>query len=590
MIENCVTVLQNASKEEIRFYLNEINYSQKLFPVKNQRELIVALLKKWDSLKGEEGKIVVLKSADDSSSFPKTHAYGILAYDWPGLADTCLGLFHERGWNVYFVKAFTLHHREANLGVILIGIYLNSPQQEEKLFQDEIEIFKDIKYVASGSLSKQSLIAEEIKKLRIYGKIAEKIKELYSGPFYEEIVNDEAVKFVSARSREYLEERRIEDLAKIIINNRLLTRKSLEEEKIQVALFDIFTTRGTFTAITVVGKREHVNLEEILRILEHLNPDHRVMFYKEFKTPEGLAVVHLEVVDDRLKPFNNAIKKRLENFIRNMFYHYQVRRATRIESIGGFEHYARAIIPMLIKEAENTEKPQVFLSPVKVNDFEIIYKLILVFQGDEKQSFTLIEKLQEIKGTDIKSAKKPKKIKDWLLHVIDIRVSFEFFTSVEEIYKKLKEVIKEVIGDFRDFDEGMRESDKRKFDVVKNSLENIPLRILRKLYFSLEDFYRISAVEEEIAELLKMGWQVYQCHQAVCYRVKPFDSSVLVVIRVEFSGQLISQLIEAFEEYEPILSRTEFNDFELLFLKLNDCESPEKVKDKLEEILFVTQI
>ncbi len=590
MIEDYRRIIGGIDKEQLRYYIGEINYSQRFFPVKNQRELIVALLKKWDQLRGSGEDIVVLKASAPEGPFPKTQSYGILAYDWPGLADTCLGLFHERDWNVYFVKAFTLHHREANLGVILIGIFLTDEEQERKLNEDEKEIFKDIKYVASGSLSKQSLIAEEIKKLRIYGKIAEKIKELYSGPHLNEILNDEAVKFVSARSREYLEERRIEDLARIIINNRLLALKAIEEGKIQVSIFDLFTIRGTFTAVTVVGKREHVNLEEVLRILEHICPEHRVMFYKEFKTPEGLAVVHLEVVDDRLRPLNDALKRRLENFIRNMFYHYEVRRASKIESIGGFEHYARAIIPLLLREAENTGRPQVFLSPVKVTDFQIDYKVILVFKGDEKLSFRLIEELQKIKGSEIRSAKKPKSIMGWLLHIIDVRVSFEYFTSVEEIYHRLKEVIARVIGQFRDFDEGMRESDKRKFDLLKEKLEGIPIRILRKLYYNLEDFYRVSASEEELAKLLLMGWQIYQCQDSVCYRIEPFDSSVLITLKVESSRPLISQLIEAFGEYEPVLSRTEFNDFELLFLKLNDCREKDKVEERLQQLLLKSQL
>jgi len=554
------------TKEDLKKYVHEINVSQKYFPIKSQRELIVALLKGWDE-PGRKSKVVVIREVV-GQEFPKMVTYGIISYDWPGLADSSIGLFHEKDWNLYFVKAFNLEHREENLGVIIIGIKIEDKKHMEKIVKDEEEIFKDIEYVISGSKPKQSLIAEEIKKLRLYGKLVEAIKKEYHGELLDQIIEEETVKFVSARSREYLEERRIEDLAKIVISNRILAQKVLKTGKIQINIMDIPTKRGTFTAITAVDRAENLSLEDLVRILWHIYPDHRIMFYKEFKTKEGIAIIHVEVVDENMAPLPEHLKIKIKDFLENRFLKSLVRRAERIQRVGGFEHYARAIIPVLIREAENTGLPQVFFSAIGSTEFNIEFKLIVVHK--EEESYKIIQELQKVTGVEIKSAKNPGKAGEWFYETIDLKVYLEYFSSIEEIYHNLKEALKNVIGNFRDFDEGMREAEKTKFFALREKLQNIPPRILREFYYNLEDFYRVSASEDELILILNMGWECLKSKHIPCIKIKLKNSSALVVLKTSPNPALISNIAQTFSQFAPIISRVEMEYRDIIFVKLRN--------------------
>lgn len=569
------------TREDLQKYVKEINLSQRFFPIKSQRELIVGLLKGWDDPE-RTSKVVVIKEIV-GKKFPLMATYGIISYDWPGLADTSIGLFHEKGWNLYFVKAFNLEHRTESLGVILIGIKINNEKDLEKISRDDEEIFKDIEYVISGSQPKQSLIAEEIKKLRLYGKLVEAIKREYQGEYLQEIIEEEAVKFISARSREYLEERRIEDLAKIVIFNRILSKKAAKEGKIQINIMDIPTKRGIFTAITAADRVDKLSLEDMVRILWHIYPDHRVMFYKEYKTRDGIAVIHVEVVDERTNPLPEGVKMKLKDFLENKFLKSQVRRAERIQRIGGFEHYARAIIPVLIREAENTGLPQVFFSAVGATEFNVEFKLIVVHKV--RESYKIIRELQKVTGVEIRSAKNPRRMGNWYYEIIDLRIYLEYFSSIEEIYQNLKKALREVIGEFRDFDEGMREAEKIKYVVIKKKLTDIPPRILREFYYSLEDFYRVSASEDELITLMKMGWTCLKDQRTSCFQISEFNSSTLLSIKTPSNPILIPKLVEAFTEYEPIISRVEMEERDIIFLKLRDCKDENRIKRTISTIL-----
>ncbi len=568
------------SKEDLKKYVQEINLSQKAFPIKEQREAMVALLKAWDEASGEES--IVMLSKEFGSEYPKLKVYGVLSHDWPGLADTTMGLFHEKGWNIYFIKAFSLEHLGQDLGIILIAIRVESQQKMEKLIKDEEDILSNVEYVITGSLSKQSLIAEEIKKLKIYGRIVETIKKIYQGSYLREIVEEEAVKFVSARSREYLEERRIEDLARMVIDNRILVDRVLKEEKPQVRIRDIPTRRGVFTAITAFERAENMSMEDLIRVIWHIYPDHRVMFYKEYKR-KGVAVVHLEVVDENSNPLPPGIKRKIEEFLSNPFLIKQARRAGRIQKIGGFEHYARAIIPVLVREAQNTGLPQVFFSVVGSDEFTIHFKLIIVHR--EEVTHQIIEELQRIKGVEIRAAKIPRQMGNWYHTVIDIRVALEFFPTVEDIYSTLKASLEMVMGKFRDFDKGMREMEKTKFSHLSSTLKDIPDRVLRTFYFNLEDFYRVSAPQEEIEGLMRMGWECFNSEEIPCYRLKIQNSTGLLVLKVEHDPRILPEIAEVFYSNTPIISRAEFEEWDIVFVVLRDCQGEGRLRQKLRELM-----
>ena len=155
------------SPEEIQKFLGDIQAAQQYFPLSEQRALIIRLLYEWDMKKTE--KIITLNSeACYIKHGPCVTTFGILGIDWPGFFDTCVGIIHEMGWNIYFVKGFYLTRRKENLGIILIGIKTEGDDSYNQLHSQRETILSKIHQAAVGTSAKTYLLSEEIRKLTIF--------------------------------------------------------------------------------------------------------------------------------------------------------------------------------------------------------------------------------------------------------------------------------------------------------------------------------------------------------------------------------------------------------------------------------------
>jgi len=157
------------SQDQINRFLDDIQLAQQYFPIGEQRALIIKLFTDWESCRDK--KIIVTTSeACHLKDGTCVTTYGILSVDWPGLFDSCSGVIHEMGWNIYFIKGISLTRQNENLGIVLIGIKTDSEDSHKLIINQKDTIITKIHQAAVGTRAKTFLLSEEIRKLEIYSK------------------------------------------------------------------------------------------------------------------------------------------------------------------------------------------------------------------------------------------------------------------------------------------------------------------------------------------------------------------------------------------------------------------------------------
>lgn len=551
----------NFSDDKSGKLIKEIRDSLEFFPTEEQIPLIGELLSLWE----DEKVTIIFKIFYGEREYPHIGVVGVAAPDWPGLSQSAIGTLHEKGWNLFRLNGYTISFKDEKVGVIILAVLLENKEEEEKFISQKDEIISNIKRVSTGVSSKTSLLSEEARKLRIYSQVVEEIEKLYTEDDVENLVggNGEAVKFFGARSREYIEERKVEDIARIIINNYKLVKGVREKKEPQVIAENLWTKKGVFTGITIAWYARDIFLEDCLRALDISVPGYIIKHHKEFTTPDNITVIRIEIVDEDGKPYK---QEDIELIKRNLISTISRRRLRTQEfqiKIGGFEHYARAIIPFLMKEAKETKKSQVFLSVVNASEFRIDFKIILAIYCPQKDSYgyRCIPYLESIGGLKVYATNPPKQYGDVQVGIFDMSVDLMQFASIDELYKRIKKGLKDAIGDYRDFDEGMREIDSIKFHEVRNLVPEIEERELREIYFNIEDFYRMNSPAQEIAELVKFIYEILHREEEFLVESKiiPVGKTFLSLLGIisDQAWKPIEKIFTLLKDYEISLVRFE---------------------------------
>lgn len=593
------TQLQNLLKKydvsitlnEAERYINEIDDSQKYFPQEEQQAFIVKLLKSWEQ-RGKEKILILTSQFTPQNAYPVAFVFGIISSDWPGLSDSCIGVIHEKGWNIYFAIGLTVTHCDEKLGVILIGMLLEDRHVFEHLQKQMKAIIADIKKASVGSKTKMYLLAEEIKKLQIYSSVIDKIEEMYQESDIDRLisVDSEAVKFFSARSRDYIENRYTEDIAaQIILNYKLQEQVRRGKGRPMQIIIKNFSTKkeGIFTGITIAGRANQVLLDDCLKSIETCCQGFHMMHHKAFTSDDGITVHRFEILTADSESLTPTQIELLEEIFKNMEITKQRERQDWLESIGGFEHYARAIIPFLVRENESSGRTQVYLSVNQTTEKVIDFKILIVLTAKEistkKLIYQCVNNLDSIAGFSISSVKPPKIYGSSEYTIIDVRVELSVNPEIDVVYAKVKNAIKKSIGDFRDFDEGMRQMDMMNFINVRESMPNVNEDFVREFYYSLEDFYRISAPVEEIGLELKLCMEVLDTivieSKDIILRsknapLKGLKTSLLpatvMIIAYPAEFEILGQILNLIEKYEVIMSKLYKKSHNILICHLTE--------------------
>ena len=595
------------TQEDIHKFIDDIQLAQQYFPNSEQRALIIKLLKEWESRRDEKILTVTSEACRIKGGVCVT-TFGILSVDWPGLFDSCAGVIHEMGWNIYFIKGISMNRRSENLGIVLIGVQTDTEKTYDELASQKETILAKIHQAAVGTRAKTFLMSEEIRKLEIYSQVIMHIEQIYTRKDLEEIIglNGEAVKYFAARSRDYIENRKIEDIAGQIIRNHTFIKEFQKSgSTIQLDISNFTTVKeGTFTGVTVAGPAHLLNLEDCLKTIELTIPNFRLMHNREFTTEHGISLFRIEFVNSSSHALSELEQIRLRKAFSTMVLNKHRDRAQWIETIGGFEQYARAIIPLLIKEAQSTGKNQVYLSAGHMTDLHIDFKVIVVVCAASTTKSKLVNstvnQLEAVPGIHILRVKPPKAFGTTEVFIIDLRVSTADIENTETIYQTIKEKVYTALGEFRDFDEGMRTIDTTKLKSIRRRLKGIHKNLVRELYYNIEDFYRVGASEHEIIAHIRIALSMIKTideeEKILQILSRPIETQskegtrliTAHLVCIAYPHQhLLQNILEILEPYEVTLSRLERTGWDILICRITKEEkalSNKELKNLIQQI------
>lgn len=574
------------SQKNISAYLQEFDASQKHFPKIEQYVLMIRLLEEW-KVRSLEKILILFSEYTIDSQFPIAISFGIISSDWPGLSDSCIGVIHEKGWNVYYTNGISLDFLHEKLGIVLVGILTETQQQYNALKNNLEQIREDIRKASVGNITKTHLLNEEIKKLQIYSSVIDDIESQYSESDIEKLigVGGEAIKFFAARSRDYIANRETRDIARLIINNFVFqnnVRKYTELLQLDIQNFNT-KSESEFTGISIGGLTGQISLDDLLHAMEVAQPGYQLKHHKDYSTEDGITIQRFEITTAAGHALNPEEIEHLKNTFQNLSLTKRRERQHWIDAIGGFEHYARAIIPFLIKESQTTRQNQVYLSALQTNEKLIDFKILIVLLpqagNTNKLLYQCVNHLDSISGFYISKVKPLSRRGESEIAILDLQVDLTLNPELESIYKKVRKIMEDSFGKFRDFDEGVRQMDLRNFQNVRKQLPHVKESTLRELYYSLEDFYRIGAPVEEIAAQIKLGLELQSKILAEDKSLHILSKNVMqddnyspasiVVISFPSEISLLGKIFNLFGDYEVILSKFDKNDREMLICRIS---------------------
>jgi hypothetical protein len=580
-----MTGIKKRGQSRSKGIFSDIRKARQAFPPGAQTRFLVHMLTVWEKRRKNEPIVVDSKECGD-----RTILFGVLSRDWPGLSSTCLGVLHEIGWNVDFVNGFTLKRKKDTLGVVLIGIQAGSRDVRRQLAAQSGLIVDKLLKAAEGSKAKAHLLAEEMRKLEIYSQVIAEIEKLHQGEDIEELIglNGEVFKFFAARSHDYIENRSIADIGRQIVRNYSFIKNAHETgSTIHLDISNFETKReGVFTGVTVAGPASMLNLQDCLKTIGVTVPGFHLKHNREFTTDSGISLYRIEFVDMLGKPLGDMDQAGLRKAFSTLVLNKSRDRAQWIESIGGFEQYARAIIPLLVREAQHTNKTQVYQSVGQTTDVSIDFKVIVVVPrpGDLKKKLVnkTMNAIESVPGLTILSVKPPVTYENAQVFIIDLRANLLVMENVETIYRSIKEKIHAALGEFRDFDEGMRTLDTEKLKMIRRRIEGVDKSLIRELYYSIEDFFRIGAsIDELIAhvrialDMLKIIETEGRLVHVLARQTGPISKegtmipkASLLCVAYPHDLLLLQPIMDLLESYEVTLSRLEKSGWNILICRI----------------------
>lgn len=577
------------STKDIKIKLEKIDNSQEIFTMEHQLSLLIQLLYGYEKSKKKE---VIIMEELGHKKIPATIALGTAAEDWPGMSNAILGIVHHNERNVLFIKGFTVDYEDKKVAIVILCFQINSIEEYEKFGKEKKEMVAKIWEAAQGSSGKYQLLEDEAIKFDIYNNIVKRFMEMYSNYDLIRIIEEsgEIQKFVSSRSREYLEEREIKDLANLIINNYIyqnMIRSGVSKEVIRIENFK--TKKIELTGITFVCMEGWFSIEEFLITLNHIVPDHIIKHHKSFVTADGIMVYRIEIVDRYEKSLNSSLIKTVEKSMEKLVTIAHSKKLFKLKAIGGFEHYARAIIPFLTEELKKTKLIQVFIDAARKSEYSIDIKLIIVsFKSRKKRIHDLSSKVCLIPGVTITSAIPTRVHGEIEINILRLRVNLSEFSSIKEVYSSIKKIIKKIYGDIRDFDEGFREIYINTLTRLLDKFETINPALIREIFFNIDELYRIEMSFHLMAELIKL------CAKTVENSKKKLDAKIIfkykniedehrtiVVISYEMQKRLMSRLIKDLKDMALYFTKIEWNQRSYLIMVLS--KDNEVLKEELIE-------
>ena len=418
----------------------------------------------------------------------------VVAKDWAGLLDAVSSVVHDRGYNINRIFAGVLHPTD----YALIVLSISNPKPDSEILKDKQGIIEILRIAAKGGVGLKSLISISGVKIRKYKEVVDEIVKMAQKEEFQFLLGDngEVIRFIKSRTEAYLEDRDSKTLAEIIVwQNRLYRQVKENPSLVKVFFHNFTTTKGLrMSGITVVGLYKYVSLDSVLSVLSEEGIEK--VYEKEFIYPEGISVVRFETKEIPIGKLAR-IAEQLEETLKKP----KTRRYIDIKF--GLEIIGRVLVPRLIEEYINTGIPQLLIFPEETDPERPIFRVILVGEF-ENFAEELRRKFSE-SGYSFQLPKyNVKKEGDRIVSILIFQTSISLrrFENQEQVYQEIKRIISEFVPKFRDFDEGLRKITVSKLNNLYEMLEGIPRKIVRRIYYCLEDTFRIAKSEKDIAEII----------------------------------------------------------------------------------------
>jgi hypothetical protein len=562
---------------------------REFFPIQEEKKIVAKLIKKWEKNNSE---VQIYKSnIPKNPSYPFYFSMGVIANDWPGFSTSILGTIHGQGWNISYESGTTLEINKNKLGILVFVIEIKNESALKKFQQDKKEIIDNIINISVGSLAKRLLLSIESKRIEVYSKVINLIKKECKEDFVQDILSPEgeAFMFFASRTKAYITERKPEDLAEqIIINYKAHKDVITSNGKAQIYTKNIKTIKENLTCITVGVYEKDMPLKIILDTISFVLPDSKILYNKEFTTPEGILVARIEINDREGRAYPLSSHERIKRVLKRIHQKGREDSGKAAKAPIGFEHYLRAIIPRLIKEFEKSGKPQVYFSLTNSTEFFLEFKILIVTQkrGGEIKSRKIITGFNKIIGLTLLSSHQPRIQGNNSLLIFDIRAELDQFEALSELYQKTKEVLTGVLGKIRDFDEGMREMDAEKVETVIKNFPNVPEKQIKKIYYSLEDFWRISTPPSDITKILETTQKLLKQHKKseILYEHLAIENGTIIIFISPKEKPLSGKLLKFCSKFNITLSRIEMTKTDIL-IALISREGKPIADNQIEEIV-----
>ena len=523
----------------------------------------------------------------------------VVAPDWAGLVDTVAGIIHQRGYNIQVLLG--LVNASGEYGIVHAKLLLKDEKEMSSVLEDFKVISSLLKVVAKGGRSIEKLLYGGAKKLEIYEAITRGLKRMAKPDELIELLKEdgEVERFVVSRSEAYLAERNPKDLAEQILTN-FRFQKTLREKGrgIFVRVKNLITVRERLTCITVAGFERELTLDDVLDEIREFLPEFQRKYDKQFVTEDGITVIRLEITDDKGEPLKEEDLPLLEQHLREHLTRKKRREAFDLKA--GTELYGRVLIPRLIQEVENTGLPQMYLLPGRVTREYAEFKLAIVIPLEDRPlgeiRHSLIDRLSQVSGLVVTSAKPPSKSKGLEIIILNLRAELGEFTSEEDIYDVIKASINEVIPIFRDFDEGMRRSDRKKLEEVLGKLRErgIESRFVRHYFYEMDDFYRISAPTDELAYEVSFGYNLLKEYLRKGDGIWVDGDSKNQILLIGVVGPPGKINLEAYlgilKEWDPLLTRLEEFGAALIVFNIKKKKGISSLRQILQRIRKVIAV
>jgi hypothetical protein len=571
--------------------MEKYTYEQirEFFPIQEEKKIVEKLINKW---RKNSSAIQIYKSnIPNNPSYPFHFSIGVIADDWPGFSTAILGTIHGKGWNISYESGTTVEINKNKLGILILVIEIKNEPALRKFQQDKKEIIDNIMNISIGSLAKRLLLSIESKRLEVYSKVINLIKRECKENFIHDLLGPEgeAFKFFASRTKAYITERKPEDLAEQIITNYKAHKEVVKTNgKAQIYTKNMKTIKENLTCITVGVYEKDMPLKIILDTISFVLPDSKILYNKEFTTPEGVLVARIELNDRDGKAYPVSSHERIKRVLKRIHQKGREDSGKSSKAPIGFEHYLRAIIPRLVKEFEKSGKPQVYFSLTNSTEFFLEFKILVVTQKEEaeRKSRRIITGFNKIVGLTLLSSHQPRIQGNNSLLIFDIKAELDQFEALSELYQKTKEVLTGALGKIRDFDEGMREMDSEKVETVIKNLPNVPEKQIKKIYYSLEDFWRISASPSDITRILETTQKLLKKHKKseILYEDLPTENGTIIIFISPKEKILSGKLLKFCSKFNITLSRIEMTNTDILIAFISREGKP-IADNQIEEIV-----